>query len=159
MTSQARIDCREGEEKERRTAAALILDGDDGALLPPVDGVGESVAGPKAIAIAPAPAPAPAAAGADAEESGAVLVVGEIGEAVEAEAEGVEAGVGGGVVLVDVAEILLENLEPPLLLADAVVPLPVPAHPRPVQPPHLRLAPSSIPQNRHAPRSSHHSHH
>jgi hypothetical protein len=132
------------------TAAALVLDLRDGALGPPVDGLRQVlvVAGQVPVTEPPLPLrPAP-----DAEVGGAVLVVGEVGEAVEPEAEGVDARVGGGVVGVDVAEVVPEHLEPALLLADGVVGPAVRRHPLGVHPPRLLLAPLAVGDDRHAVR-------
>lgn len=56
-----------------------------------------------------------------------VLLIGQIGEAVEAELEG---AAGDGVLLLDVPEIILEDLEPLLLLAEGIVRLAVLHDPR-----------------------------
>jgi hypothetical protein len=132
------------------TAASLVLDLCDGALGPPVNGVRQRLV---AVGMVPrAELVVPLRLVLDAEVRGAVLVVGEVGEAVEAEAEGVHAGVGRGVVPVDVAQVVLEHLVPALLLADGVVRLAVARHPVDVHPPRLLLAPLAVGDDRHVRR-------
>lgn len=132
------------------TAAALVFDLGDGALGPPINGLRQLLVVSGQVPVAELPLPL--RLGPDAEVGGAVLVVGEVGEAVEAEAEGVDAGVGGGVVRVDVAEVVLEHLVPPLLLADGVVGPAVRRHPLRVHPPRLLLAPLPVGDDRHVRR-------
>nr|XP_029119898.1 uncharacterized protein LOC114914080 [Elaeis guineensis] len=129
------------------TAAALVLDGGDGALVPPVDGLWQLLADVVAVAVAPKAGPTALAGGAGAEVDGAVLFVGYVGEAVEAEAEGVVAGVGGGVVGVDETDVVLEDLEPPLFLLERVVRPPVLREPPLVEEPHLLFAPLQPPHS------------
>uniref|UniRef100_J3M227 Uncharacterized protein n=1 Tax=Oryza brachyantha TaxID=4533 RepID=J3M227_ORYBR len=135
------------------TTASLVLNLGDGPLGPPVNGLrqrlvvgGEVPAGD--LALPPRLAP-------EAEVGGAVLLVGEVGEPVEAEAERVDPGVGGRVVLVDVAEVVPEHQVPPLLLPDAVVVLAVLRLPLRVQPPRLLLAPLPVRHDRHIRRRCH----
>jgi hypothetical protein len=128
------------------TAASLVLDLRDGALGPPVNGVRQRLV--VAGVVPRAELAVPLRLVLDAEVRGAVLVVGEVGESVEAEAE----GVGGGVVPVDVAQVVLEHLVPALLLADEVVRLAVARHPVDVHPPRLLLAPLAVGDDRHVRR-------
>lgn len=102
------------------TAAPLVFDGVDYALLPPINGVGQRVADTWRVPVAlgvPVGEPLLLSSGLGAQESGPVLVVGQIGEPVQTElvAEVLS------VVVVDVPEVVLEDLEPALLLPQSVV--------------------------------------
>lgn len=132
------------------TATSLVLDLSHGPLGPPVNGLRQRLVVGGEVPVADLPLPPRLVP--EAEVGVPVLLVGEVGEAVEAEAEGVDPGVGGGVVLVDVPEVVPERRVPPLLLADGVVVLAVLGLPLRVQPPRLLLAPLPVRHDRHVRR-------
>ena len=119
------------------TALALVLDGSDGALLPPVHELRQRFDAVVAVPL-PGGGGGGAVARAGAEVRGAELGVGEVGEAVDPEA--VPARAGAGVVRVNEPEVVPERAEPPVVLAERVRRrLPVPRHPLVVHRPHLGL--------------------
>lgn len=119
----------------------MIFDRSDHPFFPPINRIWQLIAGAEGVAVAgllrAGGEPSPPIDLLDAEKPGPELVVGEIGEPVEAETEGPV----GAVVGVDEAKVVLEDLEPGLLLAEGVVGLGVLDEPRLVDGPHLRLGP------------------
>lgn len=85
----------------------MVLDGGDGAQLPPINGIRQLIAGVKPVPIAELGNPVGSST-AEAQIGGSVLIVGEISEAIEAEDEGVVTGV----VFVNETEIIFEDLVP-----------------------------------------------
>lgn len=105
----------------------MILDRTDGARLSPVNGFRQGVAVSERVAIALGGGQAASGTWPSAEIHFPILLIGQIGEAVEAELEG---PAGGGVLLLYVPEILLKSLEALLLLAEGIVGLAVLDDPR-----------------------------
>lgn len=118
----------------------MVFDRHNGAFLSPVNGVRQAVADFGLVAIALRTGNPPAGVGFGAEISLPVLVVGEIGEAVRAKPV---APVGQRVLLVDVAQVVLEYLEPLLGLPQRVVGFSVLHHPLRVHRPYLVVGPQA----------------
>uniref|UniRef100_A0A0A8Y7N5 Uncharacterized protein n=1 Tax=Arundo donax TaxID=35708 RepID=A0A0A8Y7N5_ARUDO len=119
---------RHRREGPAATALPLVLHLRHRSLLPPVHRLGHVVAAHAAVpegAAAGAAVPAAAFGAAEAEVGGLELVVGEVGELVEAEPVAAHLLVD----LVDVLEVVLEHLEPVQLLLEARVRLAVLGHP------------------------------
>lgn len=143
----AKIDRKKGRRTAKQsykggailTALALVLDGSDGALLPPVHELRQRLDAVVAVPL-PGGGGGGGVARAGAEVRGAELGVGEVGEAVHPEA--VPARAGAGVVHVHEPEVVPERAEPAVVLAERVRRrLSVPRHPLVVHRPHLRLRP------------------
>lgn len=129
-------------EEERLTACPLVFYGGDDAFLPPIDGLRQLLAGHESVPVAGRPCPPSRgrAAGPGTQVRRSELLVREVSELVELETVPVRAGVGGSVMAVDEAEVVTEDLESALPLAQRVVPRPVRRRPGIVHPPHLLLA-------------------
>ena len=120
----------------------LVLDGSNGTLVPPVDGVRQRL---DAVVAVPLPDHAVAPGGEPgAEVGGAELVVGQIGELVHA--EGVPVVGGAGVVRVDEAEVVPEDAEAAVVLTERVVGPAVLGEPEVVHRPRLGLRPLQPPR-------------
>ena len=101
------------------TATSLVFDFNNSTFLPPINKFRQLVPDTWRVSVAPAVRPGHPTVRIHprTEELGPVLLVGQIGEPVQTETEG---PVRNTVMLVDEPEVVLEDLEPPVLLTDGV---------------------------------------
>lgn len=125
--------------KKLLTTTSLILDRINSTGGPPIDGQRQLLAGPESVPLAgvlglhdPSLRVSPGA-----QVHGAVLLVAQIRKSVQPKLVCALLGV----VFVDEPQVILEDLEPPLVLSQVVVGFPVLGEPRVVDAHHLGVAP------------------
>lgn len=99
------------------TATSLVFDFDNRTFLPPINRFRQFVADKRSVTVAPGLSDPPLGIDPGTQVLGSVLLVGDIGESVQPDLVGPILSV----VLIDEPEIVLEDLEPPLLLAQSIV--------------------------------------
>lgn len=104
------------------TTASLVFDRRNSTFLPPINGIRQFVADTWRVAVARGLSEPPVGIDLGSQVLGPVFLVGEISEPVQSELVG---SVLRGVVVVDESQVVLEDLEALLLLAERVVHLPV----------------------------------
>lgn len=127
------------EIKNLLTTTSLILDRINSTGRPPIDGQRQLLAGPESVAPAGVLGlhDPPLRVSPGAQVDGAVLLVAQISKSVQPSLVCAVLGV----VVVDEPQIILEDLEPPLMLSQVVVGFPVLGQPRVVDAHHLGVAP------------------
>jgi hypothetical protein len=119
----------------------LILDLHNSTFLSPIHRLGQVLAGPVRVPAALGSGKPTLTIHPTTQEHGPVLIVGEVGEPVQAEPV---RPVLHLVVLVDEPQVVLEDLEAPLLLSQGIVGLAMVDQPGLVQRPHVGVGPLAV---------------
>jgi hypothetical protein len=119
----------------------LILDPHNSTFLSPIHQLGQVLAGTVRVPVALCPGKPTLPVHATTQEHGPVLVVGEVSEPVQAE---LVRPVLHLVVVVDEPQVILEDLEAPLLLSEAIVGLAMVDQPGLVQGAHVGVGPLAV---------------